>query len=69
MNPEPAHLADCTGNGSEPCWDCGGDGFVQIAEDDDPMADREYTCETCRGKGEVRCPGCLAMDPPDEVNP
>lgn len=60
------HLTDCTGNGSEPCWDCGGDGFYCVAEDDDPSGDVEYRCETCNGTGDVRCPGCEAMLPPDD---
>jgi DnaJ-class molecular chaperone len=61
MTIEPSHFTECTGNGSEPCWDCGGDGFYSVPEDDDPMGDLEYQCETCAGKGVVVCPGCEAM--------
>lgn len=31
------------------CWDCGGEGFVTIAEDD--MTEGEDTCDTCDGNG------------------
>jgi hypothetical protein len=36
---------------SEPCGDCGGQGFFSVASDDDEMADKEYCCESCRGTG------------------
>lgn len=65
---DPQHFADCTGNGSEPCWDCGGDGFYSVPTDDDPMGDEEIVCTTCEGKGSMRCPGCLAMCQPYDLD-
>jgi DnaJ-class molecular chaperone len=50
------HRADC--EGTEDCGDCGGDGFTQVATDDDPMADAETRCETCQGTGTRLCQGC-----------
>lgn len=45
-------------NGSEPCWDCGGDGEVLQATSDDPEDDRVVLCPTCEGTGYVACPAC-----------
>lgn len=56
------HFSDCTGNGSEPCWDCAGQGFTSVATEDDPCGDFEEMCETCSGSGYVRCPGCDEQD-------
>ena len=60
------HFYECSGNGSESCWDCGGQGFYCVATDDDPSADDEYTCEICDGSGYVRCPGCTEQEPPEK---
>lgn len=54
---ETKHLSDCTGNGSEPCWQCGGDGFTE-EWDEGSLADEYVTCSVCDGDGYFRCPGC-----------
>ena len=63
-----AHLAGCTGNGSESCWHCGGEGWVERAFSDDPYDVDTIRCYVCDGEGDIRCPGCEAMLPPDEVS-
>ena len=62
-----AHFDECDGNGSVECWECGGEGVYCVATDDDPTADEGTTCSECGGKGWIRCPGCEAMDPPDDL--
>lgn len=62
---DPPHLDGCTGNGSETCWDCGGEGSFLVPFDD--CSDEEEECETCNGFGEVRCPGCAAQDAPPPI--
>lgn len=64
---EVPHLSNCTGNGSEPCWDCGGDCIVSVATSDDPGDDEEKWCTTCEATGVIRCPGCHAQEGPDRV--
>ena len=62
----------CDGNGSTTCWDCGGSGgFHDCGDDSCPCADPEEptdTCQTCEGKGWLRCPGCLAAAPPADAD-
>ena len=65
---EDPHLAGCTGNGSESCWHCGGEGWVERAFSDDPYDVDTIRCYVCDGEGDIRCPGCEAMLPPDEVS-
>jgi hypothetical protein len=60
------HLSDCDGNGSIPCWECGGEGdWHDCGEDCCCCLDADginHTCPTCRGTGWVTCPGCNEKD-------
>ena len=58
---EDPHLAGCTGNGSESCWHCGGEGWVERAFSDDPYDVDTIRCYVCDGEGDIRCPGCEAI--------
>lgn len=67
---EPRHLDDCDGNGTIPCWECGGvGGYHNCGEDTCSCADDgELTqeCVTCEGRGFIVCPACYTSEVPPE---
>lgn len=53
------HLEDCDGNGSVPCWSCGGvGGFHDCGEDCCMCLDADDVTDDCGGSGFIVCPAC-----------
>jgi len=58
MTTSEGHLNDCDGNGWVTCWECLGEGVLEIEDDETEV------CENCRGRGGFICPAC---DRPDDA--
>jgi hypothetical protein len=50
----------CGGNGYIDCWNCGGEGQIEVPDDD--ITDTWATCGICRGEGGWPCPACEARE-------
>lgn len=59
---ENPHHPECDGNGVIDCWACGGEGTVEVPDDD--MTDMTVDCDICHGKGYFECKGCAEEHPP-----
>lgn len=64
------HLADCDGNGSIDCPECGGEsGHHDCGEDCCCCLDTSpnVECLICHGSGRIHCPACAEATPSEDI--